>query len=187
MSVILRCPTCGTTQTRHGECEACSEGEVRYFCTNHPEGIWLDTPVCNQCGARFGDAPRKPPAPPMRRGPAPPPAAPPDFRAPGGRRSPERPSGPDFGSRSARPRERVEPEERDDLPPTLGDLLEGLAAERARTRAGYEAEVPWPEPRLRRPGFPLVGCLFRAVSLVFLLIVAAIILLFLFFSGFIIY
>ena len=35
MSVVLRCPTCGTTQGDAGECEACSEGEVRYFCTNH--------------------------------------------------------------------------------------------------------------------------------------------------------
>ena len=64
MSVVLRCPTCGTTQAHDGECEACSEGEVRYFCTNHDEGIWLDGPVCNRCAAKFGDPPRKPPAPP---------------------------------------------------------------------------------------------------------------------------
>ena len=64
MSVVLRCPTCGTTQGDLGECEACSEGEVRYFCTNHDEGIWLDGSVCSRCGARFGDAPRKPPTPP---------------------------------------------------------------------------------------------------------------------------
>ena len=56
MSVVLRCPTCGTTQGHAGECEACSEGEVRYFCTNHDEGIWLDGPVCSRCGAKFGDA-----------------------------------------------------------------------------------------------------------------------------------
>ena len=44
--VVLRCPTCGTTQSHPGECDACFEGEVRYFCGNHSPGLWLDEPVC---------------------------------------------------------------------------------------------------------------------------------------------
>jgi hypothetical protein len=58
MTVLLRCPTCGTTQMTPGPCEACHAGEVRYFCTNHKPGFWLDTPRCADCGARFGDFPR---------------------------------------------------------------------------------------------------------------------------------
>jgi ribosomal protein L40E len=63
MSVVLRCRTCATTQGNAGECEACFEGEVRYFCTNNDEGVWLDGPVCVRCGAKFGDPPRKAPTP----------------------------------------------------------------------------------------------------------------------------
>ena len=54
--VTLRCPHCGTTQGVLGECEACREAEVRYFCTNHTPGLWLDAPSCSRCGARFGQA-----------------------------------------------------------------------------------------------------------------------------------
>lgn len=50
--VVLRCPHCGTTQAERGECEACHEDTVRYFCPNHPGGRWLDGPVCAECGAR---------------------------------------------------------------------------------------------------------------------------------------
>ena len=68
MSVVLRCPNCGTTQATSGECEACHEAQVRYFCTNHEPGIWLTGPTCPQCAARV--APR-PPAPiPRPRPPA---------------------------------------------------------------------------------------------------------------------
>jgi len=52
--VVIRCPNCGTTQGTLGECEACHEAEVRYFCTNHSPGRWLDGPACVECGARFG-------------------------------------------------------------------------------------------------------------------------------------
>ena len=75
------------------------------------------------------------------------------------------------------------------LPPTtsLGELIEEIARERARTRARYEVEeAPWTEPPARRPGFPLAGCLVRIVGLVFLLIAAAIVFLFLLFGGFIV-
>lgn len=83
MSVVLRCPNCGTTRANSGECEACREAQVRYFCTNHSPGVWLDTATCSQCGARFGEPARKPsvsasarPARPERpRSPSPAPAA----------------------------------------------------------------------------------------------------------------
>ena len=68
MSVVLRCPTCGTTQGHPGECEACSEGHVRYFCTNHEQGMWLDGPVCTHCGSKFGDVSRTPPTRPPTTG-----------------------------------------------------------------------------------------------------------------------
>jgi hypothetical protein len=87
MSVVLRCPTCGTTQGHAGECEACSEGVVRYFCTSHDKGIWLEGPVCSTCGSRFGDAR---PASRAPRVPIPPAGAP-DFRPPTRRRVPEPP------------------------------------------------------------------------------------------------
>lgn len=54
-AVVLRCSHCGTVQAEPGECEACHEAQVRYFCTNHSPGLWLDTFACHQCGARFGD------------------------------------------------------------------------------------------------------------------------------------
>lgn len=59
--VLLRCSNCGTAQAEPGECETCGEGEVRYFCTNHTPGVWLDGAECLRCGARFGD-----PAPSVR-------------------------------------------------------------------------------------------------------------------------
>jgi hypothetical protein len=66
MSVVLRCPNCGTTQATPGDCEACHEAQVRYFCTNHEPGIWLDGPTCPQCAARPAPAPRPPrPRPPV--------------------------------------------------------------------------------------------------------------------------
>lgn len=83
--VVLRCPHCGTTQSHPGECEACGEAEVKYWCPNHPGGRWLDGPVCAECEARErrerDAAPRRPlPAPPAR--PLPPPPAPSRRRAP---------------------------------------------------------------------------------------------------------
>ena len=180
MSVVLRCPTCGTTQAHAGECEACSEGEVRYFCTNHDEAVWLEEPVCGVCGARFGEAPAKRPTSPAPRVPIPPAGAP-DFRPPMRRHTPERPRERDF-RRAPRPSEREEPEV---LPPTpsLGELLEEFAEERVRARARRDVEeAPWAEPPGRRRGFPVAGCLVRVIGLVFLLIAAAIIFLFLLFG-----
>ena len=97
------------------------------------------------------------------------------------------------GFRQTAPRRsgREEPAEPEVLPrtPSLGELLEEITEARARGRARYEVEdAPWArrpaEPR--RPGFPLAGCLVRIVGLVFLLIAAAIIFLFLLFGGFIV-
>ena len=53
-AVVLRCDNCGTSQSARGLCEACHEGQVRYFCTNHDPGRWLETNKCTQCGAEYG-------------------------------------------------------------------------------------------------------------------------------------
>ena len=184
MSVVLRCPTCGTTQGHTGECEACSEGQVRYLCTSHDEGIWLEGPTCRRCGAKFGDAAQKPTAPRASSAPTRSAGAP-DFRPPGRRRSSERPPEPDFRKRPRRPSEREDPPGPEVLPrtPTLGELFEEITEARARAGGRDEADLPWAEPRAHRPGFPLAGCLVRVVGLVFVLIVAAILLLFLLFGG----
>lgn len=55
MSVVQRCPSCGTTRAAPGECEACHEAQVRSFCTNHEPGIWLDGPTCPACEARAAE------------------------------------------------------------------------------------------------------------------------------------
>jgi len=103
--VVLRCPNCGTTRAASGECEACHEAEVRYYCTNHTPGRWLEKRECPQCGARFGD-PGRPPAPvPAAPRPAPPPlpprAAPPP--RPSYRRAPRPEVEDDAWGRGARP------------------------------------------------------------------------------------
>jgi hypothetical protein len=64
--VVLRCPNCGTVEATAGECEACHEAQVRYFCTNHTPGLWLDASSCAQCGARFGDVALAPTPAPSR-------------------------------------------------------------------------------------------------------------------------
>ena len=187
MSVVLRCPTCGTSQLHVGECETCSEGEVRYCCTNHEEAIWLDGPVCSRCGAEFGDAPRKPASTPPRKEPRP--AGAPDFRAPVHRRRPDIESEPGSTRRSAPTRDREEPPAAEVLPPvtSLEDLLGEIAdARRGRARPLEPEERPWaPPPAAFRAPRLLAGCLLRAVGLVFFLILAAIILLFMLFGGFV--
>lgn len=68
MSVVQRCPSCGTTQDAPGECDACHEAQVRYFCTNHDPGLWLEGETCPTCDARRAEAARAPsrPRPPAR-------------------------------------------------------------------------------------------------------------------------
>lgn len=84
--VVLRCPNCGTVQPVEGQCDACHEAAVRFFCINHTPGLWLEGPACLQCGARFGDPvpSRAAPAPitPTR-------VAPPEVGVPPTRRSAE--------------------------------------------------------------------------------------------------
>jgi hypothetical protein len=66
--VVFRCPNCGTIQAAEGQCDACHEAAVRYFCMNHTPGVWLDSVACPQCGARFGDpAPAREELPPVER------------------------------------------------------------------------------------------------------------------------
>ena len=91
MSVVLRCPNCGTTRETPGECEACGEAQVRYFCTNHSPGIWLAERACPGCGARFGERQRS----------AAPAAAVIPLRSPAPTRSAGLPSMPAPASRSA--------------------------------------------------------------------------------------
>src|SRR5688572_22916361 len=97
--VLRRCPNCGTSQAGPGECEACHEASVAFFCTNHTPGRWIEAPACPSCGARFGVAaspakpspPRPEPAAPLRR-PAPQPEPP--RRSPWGRTTPPAPPRP---------------------------------------------------------------------------------------------
>ena len=49
MSVVLRCPSCGTTRETAGECEVCHQAQVAYFCPNHKPGQWLEGPTCPRC------------------------------------------------------------------------------------------------------------------------------------------
>lgn len=106
-AVVLRCSNCGTTQSVPGECEACHEAQVRYYCTNHSPGRWLHGQVCSQCGAVYGRSaptlrPTKP-APTSRpisrkSTEAPAPSRTADWRSPGpwGKRTPPTPPGEDY-------------------------------------------------------------------------------------------
>ena len=158
--IVLRCPNCGTVQGAEGECEACREAPVRYFCTNHSPGLWVDSPSCPQCGARFGEpAPaREAPTPvPPERARARPPVTIETGPAMDG-------SGDDFGpwgreSGGTRPPS-----------PDLGSLVAAMLGAAARSRRargeppGYDRREEIP-PRRRRGG----GCLGRLLMLVLLL------------------
>jgi hypothetical protein len=161
--VLLRCATCGTTQSHAGECDACSEGEVRYFCSNHSPGVWLDEAVCQACGAKFGDAPTTPEPTPRTR---------PAVTARETRRPQSRPP----KTRGAEPRRtglRKPPPSLEDpeAPPAalcLADLLAGIAEERARDRVEEVRAEPTGEgPRTL---FAVRGCLVRLVLFVLVLI-----------------
>ena len=168
--VALRCATCGTTQSHPGECEACFEGSVRYFCGNHTPGLWLDEPACHACGAKFGDPPKRPAA---RRTPAASEGPARTMRGPRSR-SPRTPGGEPAGPRRRSPPPRVP--EPDDAPaaPSLADLLADIAEERTRRRS-ERRDVPWtsPPPPGPRMSIPIAGCLVRIVLLVLFLIVLA--------------
>ncbi|MBA2707298.1 MAG: hypothetical protein H0U59_05795 [Gemmatimonadaceae bacterium] len=169
--VVLRCPNCGTTQGMTGECEACHEEQVRYFCTRHKPGVWLDKAACSQCGAKFGDPPAAaapPPRSPPSRTPAPtwtPPGARPTERPPATRERPEtgrpreaagddsaeRRSGRDVfpgARRSGTPTESPPGELWPPSPPrTFEELLDYFLVGRRSTR---RAEAPEPRKRETR-------------------------------------
>lgn len=160
--VVLRCPTCGTTQSHRGECDACSDGNVRYFCSNHSPGLWLDAQECEACGARFGETSAKP-RPPSTR-----PIAP---------VSPRRTPRSEFllsKPRSVDPA-RTRPKRLPDplgtpRAPSVADLLARLLAAR-RERAGYKEEGErWGEspPEIPRPR--LGGCVVRFIMFALLLL-----------------
>ncbi len=168
MSVVQRCPNCGTTRATPGECEACHEAQVRYFCTNHNPGVWLDGPACSKCGSRWGDPPSRAavPAPirPLRTRPRAP------ERLHEREREPER--------EPARERER-EPAPVRAFPPVSEDGLELGAPPmpmwqqilRAAIRARYMSRavaVPERPPIGRGVG----GCLVRLVMVVLFLTLA---------------
>ena len=157
--VVLRCRNCGTTQATPGECEACHEGDVQYFCPNHSPGRWLDEPACSACGAMPG-VPGRTERVPARPAPAPPP----DFR----------------GRRTSPPPGRPAPHDEDEFerevltgpvhsPGAEGRLLEELI------RAGL-AGGPRGAPALPPIGAGIstaFGCVRRIVVILFVLMVLA--------------
>ena len=173
--VALRCPNCGTTQSGPGECDACHEAAVRYFCANHNPGRWLAGPACPDCGARFGDArsaPRAAPAPPSAPPPrreAPPAPGPRTGFPPIGTAPPSRAEAP-FDPRRARPTRPTRspwpprapsPSEPRPLDPDFsGEDADTLRRRwpdvlRSRMRPGYgaEAELRSPLQGCRRAAF----------------------------------
>ncbi len=171
--VVLRCPTCGTTQNQPGECDACYEGQVRYFCNSHSPGLWLDEPQCKACGAKFGETRRKDSTPatatarpvPARTAPgrAPSPGAPP-------RESPLPKPSAGKPTRASPGRTR-EPIVTPDAPPYLTDILARLLGAR-RERTDYKVEKEsWGDPIPQVPLRPLKGCLGRFIVFLLLLFV----------------
>ena len=168
IGVVLRCPSCGTTQSHSGECDACSEGDVRYFCTNHSPGLWVDGPICRACGAKFGDAPpTRPPAIPR----TPPPSPPARRRPPSETRArlPRRAEPPDSFPTPPPARDA----DRDEIPPvpSLAEAIVDMLEEGKRRRETFD-EVPRREPVAPTSGssFPVMGCLGRLLLFVLLLI-----------------
>ncbi len=173
--VILRCPNCGTSKTTPGECEACHEAQVRYYCTSHKPGRWLDASVCPHCGARFGDpvrpgtrpvAPAAPPRPRTITSTAPPRADPPPLPPrtsadPWGRRERERSPDPDLGA--------------SDESASVRDIRTARMLEilRAASRAGRMSRgATYTAPEAPPVGAALGGCLMRFVILAMFLLIS---------------
>jgi hypothetical protein len=168
--VVLRCPNCGTRADGGGECDACHEAAVRYFCTNHDPGSGWRAAPARAAGARFGEAapaPKPAPAPPR---PAARPAAPraePEFRPTPSR---PRPTRDPWGPGGATP-------PRADMPSSVDaeaaarkwlEMLEGLSRRPSgRDRGGGFERVPAPRPR--------GGCIGRLLVLLLTLLALAII------------
>lgn len=162
--VVLRCPNCGTTQSVRGECEACHEAQIRYYCTNHSPGRWLDGQACSQCGAVYGRSgpsvrPSRQTATPRPESPksmeAPPPSRTADWRRPSpwGRRPPPIPPAGDYVTEEAV--ERAKALER------LRELMSGAYWRRRPARevdmSGY-------------PAAPIAGGCLRVVVIIFLML-----------------
>jgi hypothetical protein len=145
MSVVQRCPNCGTTKSTSGECDACHEATVRYFCTNHTPGLWLDTRTCPKCGAQLGE--------PAHRASAAAPAL------PARKRRPRPPA-----STPAPPPPGADELEAGASSPTA--LLQKML--RAAVSARYMSRRAAP----RREKLPIGGCLMRLVLLVLFMLAA---------------
>ena len=170
MSVVRRCPNCGTTKATAGECEACHEAQVRYFCTNHTPGLWLDGPACGQCGARLGQpAPRAAPAARVTRSAAPPPAPASTPPAASARSRSPSPVPDAWRSREPSPPAGEEPLARVASPTALlHSMLRAAVLARSSTRAGDLGGAT------RRTGRGLIGCLLRLALVVVLLFLAVV-------------
>jgi hypothetical protein len=182
--VVRRCPNCGTTRATPGECDACHEAQVRYFCTNHTPGLWLDARTCPKCGARFGDPARRPsalaPATPVRA-PAPTPARTPPPASPVAPHPPyTRASLPDSGAGLWSSRERLPPADEEDLEPRpAAPMALWQQLLRAAVRARHIRSRAAPR-RALAIGRGLGGCLIRSVLLMIFLFIALVTALFLF-------
>jgi hypothetical protein len=175
MSVVLRCPNCGTTRAAAGECEACHEAQVRYFCANHTPGLWLDGARCPKCGAAFGATLPAPAAPVVdSRSVAVRPAARASSSPPGTATAGARDTRPD-GMAVRRSSDRREAEEAEEPAEAPGIapwqlLLSNLLRDRVLTRT--------PRSGMSR-GAPIAGCLRRVIILVCLVVFALAVVMFL--------
>ena len=156
--VILRCPNCGTSQAAGGQCDACHEAEVRYFCLNHNPGRWLETSSCSECGARFGDAvpsrreTSRPISPPVARTPSERPTPPAEREADMGMGPWGGPPPSDAGSG------------RRGLGTDPFRILIGAMAAAARARSEGRGPRSYEEaPRMRRGGGGCIGRIFMLI------------------------
>ena len=171
--VVLRCPNCGTTKATPGECQACHEADVRYYCTNHTPGQWLAAAACPTCGAKFGDpAPRPAPAPSPRT-PSSPPASPARKRSVPG--LPERAGGP-WARRTRRParEEAGGASYGSGADPRIGSWPDLLREAALRARRMRSEAKPGPDPVAVGAAFS--GCLIRGVFLILMMLVAFVLL-----------
>jgi hypothetical protein len=181
--VILRCPHCGTSRSTPGECQACHEADVRFYCTNHTPGRWIDAERCPDCGARFGDPPPAPTPPPSR------PRVPPERRA-------ERPAAPVRPTAPVPPRPTppTSPPRPTTFPPRRGSFPGPWGRPRARPAEPRPEPARWPPfsipPSRRRPpldddeafrpvvvpmGLAMGGCMVRMLILLFMAVLTFVI------------
>lgn len=143
--VVLRCPNCGTIQPVEGQCDACHEAAVRFFCTNHTPGLWLEGSTCPQCGARFGDPV---PSPAAHAPTAPPRAASPKVGVPPTRRSVEADEPDHWETGSAT---RVDPGRLGATGPDPFRILLGAMMSATRARSARADHFDYEDPARARP------------------------------------